>query len=63
MHKGRGSDTQLEKVNYEGELKPCPFCGSENVKYLVVGIHGRLACLDCNKWLEPEARKLRKEEP
>lgn len=48
----------MNRAPYEGPLKPCPHCGSEEVEYLVAGIHGRLRCVQCDKWLEDKAHKM-----
>lgn len=37
--------------DYEGPEKPCKYCGSTNVKYLVRGNGKRLGCFNCDQWL------------
>jgi hypothetical protein len=41
----------LEHQEYEGPLKPCPKCGSDEVMYYVLGTYKRLGCRACNCWL------------
>lgn len=43
---------ELEPRDYEGPLKPCPHCGSDEVMYYVMGHYGRLGCRSCDRWLK-----------
>jgi len=45
-------------IKYDGPKKPCRYCGSERVRYYIVGNWRRLGCTDCNKWLEEQAEQV-----
>lgn len=53
---------KLKGLPYKGELKPCRFCGSGDVQYFTLGIWKRLACFDCNRWIEYKSQKMSEEE-
>lgn len=53
---------KLKHREYNGKMKPCPFCGSNEVVYFVLGVYGRLGCKTCDRWLRKLSEVMYEEE-
>lgn len=53
---------ELKHREYNGKMKPCPFCGSNEVVYFVLGVYGRLGCKTCDRWLRSLSEVMYEEE-
>lgn len=53
---------KAKTLPYEGELKPCKLCGSDEVEYLCLGVWKRLGCRACDTWLEARPSLIEEEE-